>query len=279
MYINVLPPIRKRHPRRIQCLDNRLKGTDLMDEAVGTLRKRLALGEIDIVEYEKLLQILSSAKILSPESTQKTNAERLVASFENFFLYESYLQIGGKMHFLADGIAVTSYAREVSFNFIKSLESGFTIKFQGGACYSADNNSTWPFNRERYNKIRQFGATLKAATVQSRMNNCVKELRGRGRILVGHGNNKEPQIHLTIEGKITTALREFDIKACAATGTFGIGVKSINNYYAPNKVLISNGKKPLLGYGKESLSFDLDVNEDVLKNLLLWIAEPGNILG
>ncbi len=250
-----------------------------MDNAVDTLRKRLASGEIDVDEYEKLLQILTSTDIKSPKPPRTAKTERLVTSFEDFFLYESYLQVGSKTHPLADAIVVTSYAREVSFNFIKSLQSGFTLNFQGDACYSASNDSTWPFKKERYNQIRQFGAKLKAATVQSRMNNTVKNLREQGRILVGHGNKKEPHVYLTADGKITTNVRIFDIKSCAATGTFGVGVSSINNYQAPNTVLISNGKKPLLGYGKESLSFDLGVNEDVLKSLLLWYADPKNILG
>jgi hypothetical protein len=85
-------------------------------------------------------------------------------------------------------------------------------------------------------------------------------------------------VHLTIKGAISTAVREFDIKSCAATGTFGVGVVSFNSYHSPNTVLISNGKKPILGFGKESLSFDLTVNEDVLKSLLLWFADPKNIL-
>lgn len=250
-----------------------------MDEAIDTLRKRLASGEIDIAEYKNLLQIINSLNTRSLESPQKTNAERLMASFENFLLYENYIQIGDKKHFLADVTVVTTYAREVSFNFIKSLESGFTVKFQENTCYSASNDSTWPFKKERYEKIRQFGAKLKSMTAQSRMNNVVKKLKECGKILIGSSNKKESQIYLTKEGKITTAIREFDIKSCAAKGTFGVGVVSINNYQSPNKVLISNEGKSILGYGKESLSFDLAVNEDVLKSLLLWFADPGNVLG
>lgn len=247
-----------------------------MDEAVETLRKRLASGELSIAEYEKLLKALAKTSIESLGSPKKENIERMVASFENFLLYESYILIDNKRYPLADLTMVTSYAREVSFNFVKGLESGFTVTLKDGACHSASNDSTWPFKRERYNQIRQFGAKLKAVTAEARMNNTVRELKDHGKILVGRGNRKEPEVYLTIEGKITTAIREFDIKSCAAKGTFGVGVVSINNYRAPDTVLISNGKKPLLGYGKESLSFDLAANEDVLRGLLLWFARPNN---
>lgn len=227
--------------------------------------------------------ISSPASTPKPEQTttslrpqQKVTTERLVASFENFSLYESYLLIGDKKQLLADAIDVTCYAREVSFNFIKSLESGFFVTFQGDACYSATHNSTWPFKKQRYDQVRQFGARLQAATGQSRLANTVKALREHGKILVGSGGRKEPQVYLTVNGALVTALREFDIKSCAATGTFGVGVYSINNYQSPNTVLISNGKKPLLGYGKESLSFNLTGNADVLRSLLLWFADPSN---
>lgn len=209
---------------------------------------------------------------------QKATAERLVASFEHFSLYESYLLIGDKKQLLADAVNVECYARELSFNFIKSLESGFFVEFQGNASYGASHDSTWPFKKQRYDQVRQFGARLQAATGQSRMANTIKTLRGQGKILIGSGGKKEPQVYLTVKGELVTAVREFNIKSCAATGTFGVGVYSINNYQSPNTVLISNGKKPLLGYGKESLSFDLTGNADVLRGLLLWFANPKNVL-
>lgn len=257
-----------------------------MDEQVKkALDLRLASGEITIEEYRATLDAIQNSvtKASGSEpapngrSVEQDEARLILTVNKDLSLFGSFLVYKGTRHSYST-ITSLSYGRSVTkINVIFPYgdNSTFFIQIENGPSIFLFTMNT--LRRGKQAKLlEQAYAFLQPITFQSRLNRIAHKLAQKGSILV----SDKPKVTLFPNGDVET---ENGIRLNLKDSKKNNGL-SVGAYYrgswipwsetAPNDIVIRERN----GSGAKSIIFTLPGDEDVLKALISWLAEPGNVL-
>lgn len=248
-----------------------------MEDPINILNVRLANGEIDEEEYEKLLNILQ------PKNRKNLNEYgRLLFEFDDVKIYENGIKHGNFFHKISEIKSVDGHNSQMSVNYLPmEKSSSVTIWFKSGEKISFNESRVY-LGGARHKLIRQLHAVVKQITFKERVNKFFERLMKDGRIVIHKPFYKKGEIiYLTKDGYIETETKKINIKEAKTKGTFGIGTESksfgSSKEYNPNEIVIGDVKGRFGFIPSKTLQFEVNCQDsDVVHSLLIWFSDIKN---
>lgn len=266
---------------------------------IGKLKGRLAAGEITVVEYEQLLNIISdkiSSETINP--TKKPAADPPLLEIKNKEL--------GTITLFSNRINIAE--REIGFEEIKSIRyfgGGLTISFfpvqkDTIVTMKLNNSETISIQESRvyfssgaHKALVKLYSYVSKETFQTRLDHLAEKLRGSGKLVLTDFSllPQYDDTYLSKSGIVTKGNVSVNLKEARRRGTIQIGrntqvlpgsVESNPNIVIiceekiknPNISTIIGGRLP-----KTAIEFTVYTEDkDITHSLLLWLSIDGNHL-
>jgi len=251
-----------------------------MPSPIEILKKRLAAGEVTLVQYKAI------EKELCAKTSDTDNSNKVIFSFEELQIFETFLLYEGKRYALDSITRVFGWQQAFSLNYIPTSKlSVLVIVFSDKQTITLTEHRAW-FGGKRHKEIGQMMWKLRKLTFGQRFRNLVGELRRRRKLLLFSpkiAGGKGDEVYLHLDGTITAGSRTYNLKDAKKRGQFVIGTNTGSMFPArsssnPYEVTISSGEKKF-GLFSDILRFDPNIDDvDLVHGILRWLAEPDNAL-
>jgi hypothetical protein len=233
----------------------------MTQEAISILKKRLANGEISLDQYEKLLTTIANPIAVS------IDVGSVIDTLDDLQICTKGLARHGKKYLYGDIFSVHCFSHDGRMNGISFVRnSHLAIIFKNNDSFDFDEDGRF-FKGNRHKKIIQIGQFLKDKTREIRQENFTNELITSGSISIGITDDRH-EVFLSRNGDIECPSKniKLHIKDCHSSGTLALGVEKStlnSNAIDTNLIVISNMKRSLLNFPKDSLRFTLSEPTDV----------------
>jgi len=239
---------------------------NLNDEILNIVKKRLALGEISIEEYQKLVHTLRCSKNATPIQEFKKDVPLLEIDSCNWFGHETLRYKNNTFNY-EDITAIDYGFSTLTINLILSTHFlSFTVLMKTGEFLKYSTQSML-IKTNKYKVLSKALDHLLKATYKHRMKYYLDQFEEKGFI-------EYDGCIIRPSGDITKGTVTINISEAANNNNIVFGRRSSfgsKSFYTPDEITI----KSTDNRNYESIAISLDYNKDIISEIITFFATSG----